>query len=95
MTRAYAFVLLSAALLGTAPSARSECTDILVTKGASAEGACMITYACDGEFHPHLSRTPAAIHSAPPLLGADSEAVLQELGFSPEEISHLREQGII
>ena len=36
------------------------CTNILVTKGASADGAVMITYACDGEFHPHLRYYPAA-----------------------------------
>ena len=36
------------------------CTSILVTKGASAKGAPMISYSCDGEFHPHLRITPAA-----------------------------------
>ncbi|MCK4890399.1 MAG: C69 family dipeptidase, partial [Candidatus Aminicenantes bacterium] len=36
------------------------CTSILVTKGASEKGAPMISYSCDGEFHPHLRITPAA-----------------------------------
>jgi len=36
------------------------CTNLLVTKGASVDGSVMITYTCDGEFHPHLKRTPAA-----------------------------------
>jgi len=36
------------------------CTNLLVTKGASADGSVMITYTCDGEFHPHLEYTPAA-----------------------------------
>jgi len=36
------------------------CTSILVSKGASTDGSVMITYACDGEFHPHLSKEPAA-----------------------------------
>jgi dipeptidase len=36
------------------------CTNLLVTKGASADGSVMITYTCDGEFHPHLEYSPAA-----------------------------------
>jgi len=36
------------------------CTNLLVTGGASADGSVMITYTCDGEFHPHLEYTPAA-----------------------------------
>ncbi len=36
------------------------CTSLLVTKGASSDGSVMITYTCDGEFHPHLEYTPAA-----------------------------------
>jgi len=38
------------------------CTSLLVTKGASEDGSVMITYTCDGEFHPHLHYTPAADH---------------------------------
>jgi dipeptidase len=38
------------------------CTNILVTKGASSDGSVIITYTCDGEFHPHLRYTPAADH---------------------------------
>jgi len=36
------------------------CTNILVTKGASKDKSVIITYACDGEFHPHLQYSPAA-----------------------------------
>ncbi|UCD95427.1 MAG: C69 family dipeptidase, partial [Candidatus Zixiibacteriota bacterium] len=36
------------------------CTNLLVTKGASADGSVMITYTCDGEFHPHMAYQPAA-----------------------------------
>ena len=36
------------------------CTNILVTKGASADGSVIITYTCDGEFHPRLRYSPAA-----------------------------------
>ena len=38
----------------------TACSSLLVTKGASADGSVMITYTCDGEFHPHLEYTPAA-----------------------------------
>ena len=54
------FVLgLWAGTLGLNSAARA-CTNILVTKGASQDGSVMITYACDGEFHPHLRYYPAA-----------------------------------
>ncbi|HUV37830.1 MAG TPA: C69 family dipeptidase [Patescibacteria group bacterium] len=38
------------------------CTNFIVTKGASADGSVMITYTCDGEFHPILRYTPAEDH---------------------------------
>ncbi len=38
------------------------CTNILVTKGASQDGSVIITYTCDGEFHPHLRYYSAADH---------------------------------
>ena len=45
--------------LGTGAPANA-CSSILVSKGASADGSVIITYACDGEYHPHLMLTPAA-----------------------------------
>lgn len=39
------------------------CTNILVTKGASKDGSVIITYSCDGEFHPHLKYTKGGKHS--------------------------------
>jgi dipeptidase len=39
------------------------CTNFMVTKSASTDGSTMITYTCDGEFHPHLEYTPAADHN--------------------------------
>lgn len=36
-----------------------SCTSILVTKGASQKASPMISYSCDGEFHPRLKITPA------------------------------------
>jgi len=49
----------SLAVLAAAASL-AACTNLLVTKGASADGSVMITYTCDGEFHPTLRSTPAA-----------------------------------
>ena len=48
----------STLLVGLA--AAQACTNLLVTKGASADGSVFITYTCDGEFHPRLRLTPAA-----------------------------------
>jgi crotonobetainyl-CoA:carnitine CoA-transferase CaiB-like acyl-CoA transferase len=42
-----------------------------------------------------LSATPGAIRRAPPTLGQDTTAVLQEIGLSSEEIEQLRESGAI
>lgn len=43
-----------------------------------------------------LSQTPAEIHSAPPTLGADTEAILHnQLGYSSEQIADLRKNGVI
>ena len=50
-------------LLLSGPDAKA-CTSLLVTKGASADGSVIITYTCDGEFHPHLRRYPAADYEA-------------------------------
>ncbi len=44
------------------PAPAVACTNILVTRGASADGSVIITYACDGRFHPHLRHRPAADH---------------------------------
>lgn len=47
-------------------------------------------------FPVKLSETPASYRAAPPVLGADTEAVLaQELGFSGDQIAALRKKGII
>ena len=40
----------------------TACTNMIVTSAASADGSVMITYTCDGEFHPHLRHIPAADH---------------------------------
>ncbi|MDD4052461.1 MAG: C69 family dipeptidase, partial [candidate division Zixibacteria bacterium] len=38
------------------------CTNLLVTRGASSDSTVMITYTCDGEFHPRLEYKPTADH---------------------------------
>ncbi len=40
-------------------SASLACTNLIVTKGASKDGSVIITYTCDGEFHPTLGLLPA------------------------------------
>ncbi|NQU06644.1 MAG: C69 family dipeptidase [Calditrichaeota bacterium] len=55
-TTTAAFLLLQLCCL--TPQAHA-CTNLLVTKGASADGSVMITYTCDAEFHPHLRYHPA------------------------------------
>jgi crotonobetainyl-CoA:carnitine CoA-transferase CaiB-like acyl-CoA transferase len=42
-----------------------------------------------------LSRTPAGVRTAPPLLGQDSDAVLGELGYEADEIVRLRAAGVV
>ena len=44
---------------------------------------------------PKLSRTPGHIRHSGPDLGADTQAVLQELGMSPEDIQALQAQQLI
>ncbi len=55
-------LVLSIAVSWTVVQPAAACTNILVTKGASADGSVMITYACDGRFHPRLRRVPAQDH---------------------------------
>lgn len=46
------FSVLISAVLG--------CTNLLVTREATIDNSTIITYTCDGEFHPYLKYTPAA-----------------------------------
>jgi formyl-CoA transferase len=43
----------------------------------------------------HLSRTPSTLVSAAPECGADTDAILQELGYSAEAIAALRTRQVI
>ena len=58
---ALVLVLLFVSIMGSGGGA-TACTNLIVTKGASKDGSVMITYTCDGEFHPHLRYTEAADH---------------------------------
>jgi formyl-CoA transferase len=42
-----------------------------------------------------LSRTPSRIWRRPPRLGEHTDEVLREIGYSPERIAQLREEGIV
>ena len=44
---------------------------------------------------PKLSRTPGSHRRNAPHIGQDSDAVLREMGLSPEQIQTLRDQGIV
>jgi formyl-CoA transferase len=46
-------------------------------------------------FVPKLSATPGGHRRNVPGLGQDSDAVLQALGLSPEQIAQLRARGIV
>lgn len=59
-TRDVASLVAIGAVLICCSSPLDACTNIIVTKGASADGAVNITYTCDGEFHATLRRYPPA-----------------------------------
>jgi formyl-CoA transferase len=44
---------------------------------------------------PKLSRTPGSHRRNAPTIGQDTEAVLQEMGLTVEQIQALKEKGII
>ena len=61
MRRGIAVVVGLSTLIALAPRSASACTNLLVTKGASADGSTMITYAADshelyGELVPAAGR---------------------------------------
>lgn len=46
-------------------------------------------------FVPKLSRTPGSHRRNAPALGQDTDAVLREVGLTPEQIATLRERGVV
>jgi formyl-CoA transferase len=75
--------------------------DIAADPHYAARGVIEKILASDGEplkvpgIVPKLSSTPGAIRSQAPKLGEHTDAVLREVGFSAEEISGLKEKGIV
>jgi dipeptidase len=45
-----------------AAAASMACTNLVCSPGATADGSTIVTYTCDGEFHPILQRIAAADH---------------------------------
>jgi formyl-CoA transferase len=75
--------------------------DIAADPHFAARGMIEQVIAGDGEplkvpgIVPKLSATPGAIRSPAPKLGEHTGEVLQAAGYSSEEISRLRKQGIV
>jgi crotonobetainyl-CoA:carnitine CoA-transferase CaiB-like acyl-CoA transferase len=42
-----------------------------------------------------LAATPASVRTPPPLLGEQSDAILAEVGYSPDEIKNLHDTGVV
>jgi formyl-CoA transferase/CoA:oxalate CoA-transferase len=42
-----------------------------------------------------MTATPSSVRLEPPVLGADTDAVLEELGYSAGEIAELRTSGVV
>ncbi len=62
-----------------------SCTSILVGRDASKKGVPIISYSCDGEFHPHIRIIPAADYSPGEL--AEIRGWRKVLGKIPQ-VSH-------
>ena len=72
-------IVLGGALLLQLAGAADACTNLLVTKGASEDGSVIITYTCDGEFHPTLRYTPAATYEPGAVIYHRNERTLSGL----------------
>ncbi|MEZ4386727.1 MAG: C69 family dipeptidase [Candidatus Krumholzibacteriia bacterium] len=44
------------------PTAALACTNLVCSPGATVDGSTVVTYTCDGEFHPILQRVEAGAH---------------------------------
>jgi formyl-CoA transferase len=96
-----------AAVLDVLIAARVPCGRVYTAKDIAedpqyrARGMIQRITAPDGEpldvpgVVPKLSATPGALWRAAPALGADTEAVLRELGLDAGQIAALREKGIV
>ena len=57
----FIIIALATAALALSSSSSDACTTSS-SPGASADGSTMITYACDGRFHPRLNHSKPADH---------------------------------
>lgn len=64
MNRSLLILLTAAGLLSWSTYPGPACTSVLVSKGASHKGVPMISYSCDGEFHPLIRIIPSADYPA-------------------------------
>jgi len=62
MRRLLSIALIVLALVAASALTAAACTNLIVSKGATVDGSVMLTYTCDGEFHPILRTWPAADH---------------------------------
>ena len=60
--RGFLAFLVFAAIVASLAAPASPCTNFIASRGATTDGSVIVTYTCDGEFHPHLKRIPAADH---------------------------------
>ena len=75
--------------------------DIAADPHYAARGMLQQIRMADGEpltvpgIVPKLSRTPGAHQRNAPALGQDTEAVLREIGVTPEQLAELRRRGVV
>ncbi len=80
-------------LFGLAYLSSYSCTNLIVTKGASKDGSAFLVYLNDGEWHPHLSITPAANHD---ILDSLTYTSLSGKKYKIHQVAHTyRKTGIL
>jgi len=74
---------------------------VLQSADVQASGILVDALGADGERHPalglpyRLGDAPRATPGAAPACGADTDAVLQEIGLSADEIGELRRNRVV
>jgi dipeptidase len=76
------------------------CTNLIVTKGASADGSVMITYTCDGEFHPRLRYVPPADYAPDAQYeikdwGGNIRGVVKQVGHTYRVVQLINEHQVV
>jgi len=62
MRRIVLFALVALLVAPAAVQNAHACTNFIATREATVDGSVMVTYTCDGEFHPRLKHYAAADH---------------------------------